>query len=66
MGPGEEKVILLAHTILPTTTLDNFSFSLSVVRGAYEDEAFRDYYDFDIYKYHGRNKVQEYMQALRR
>lgn len=66
LGPGEEKVILLAHTILPTTTLDNFSFSLNVVKGAYEDETFRDYYEFDIYKYHGRNKVQEYLQALRR
>lgn len=66
LEPGEEKIILLAHTILATTTLDNFSFSLSVVKGTYEDETFRDYYEFDIHKYYGRDKVQGYMQSLRK
>ncbi|WP_155989969.1 hypothetical protein [Pseudomonas sp. RIT357] len=62
---GEERTVLLAHTVLPATTLDNFNFYISVQKGAYEDESFRDYYNFSIHDYKWRNEVSRFLEALR-
>lgn len=65
LDPREEKIVLLVHTVLVTTTLENFNFSIHVEKGVYEDSSFRDYYNFDIEDYEGRLKILEFMRALK-
>jgi hypothetical protein len=62
---GEEKTILLAHTVLPATTLENFNFYIGVQKGSYEDESFRDYYNFSIYDYKWKDEVLKFLEVQR-
>lgn len=64
LGAGEDRTILLAHTVLPTTTVDNFNFFISIERGSYEGESFRDHYVFNIKKSSELPRVIEFLQTL--
>lgn len=66
LEPREEKEVLLVRTVLASTTLENFNFSVNVEKGDYEDSTFRDYYYFDIQDYKSRAKVLEFMRSLQR
>jgi hypothetical protein len=64
LAPEEEKTIQLAHTILPATTVENFDFYISIEKGAYEDQDFRDHYEFNIQDFSELSKVQELLESL--
>lgn len=65
IAPGEEKTVLLAHTVITSTTLDNFNFDINIERGAYENESFRDYYEFNVKDYSKLRKLQELLDSLK-
>lgn len=66
LEPNEDKTLLLAHTILPTTTLNNFNFVLRIEKGSYNNPDFTDHYDFDIQSFNELPIIVEFLKSLQR
>ena len=66
LEPNEEKTILLSHTIIPTTTLENFNFKILIEKGIYDGKSFTDFYNFNVQDSKELPKFIELLESLQR
>lgn len=66
LKPNEEKIILLAHTVIPTTSLENFNFVISIEKSGYDDPDFNDNYNFNVRDSKELPKIVELLQSMQR
>lgn len=66
LEPSEEKTILLAHTVIPTTTLENFNFKISIEKSGHDDPDFNDRYNFNVRDSKELPKIVELLQSMQR